>query len=297
MRRKAAPSARSAIPRVPMRRGELRRDVVEQRDVVAADGGAVAGDLADARLDHPEVALVDAGQHLADEARARRARDGQRGDRVPQQVDPERDAQLPRSWPIDRCHRGADLVAHLQLVGEIGLVAEEDAVHAGCLERLEVAADASRPPPSRRPRGRAAAARAGRQVEHGDDRLGTSEDAGRARPCAASSAPAARRASVIGSMRRARPRSATSTSIPERRAACRARSAGAEGSVTSVAIRLAAPTTIGVAAPTFDPSAMTITRSVRSSAARWTAASSSVSSVMPQRAEMPAAPMTAASNR
>ena len=61
----------------------LQAQTPAQRHVRGADHRAVAGDLADLRLDHPQVALVHAGQHLADEAGAGRPGEGQAGDRRP----------------------------------------------------------------------------------------------------------------------------------------------------------------------------------------------------------------------
>ena len=133
--------ARSATVRRPDRAGELGQDVVEQRHVVRADHRPVPGDLADLRRDHPQVALVDAGQHLADEARPGRSGEREAGDGVPQDVHAEWDPDVRPELADDGGHRGRDLRPDLELVRKVGLIAEQDAVDAGGLELLEVAPD------------------------------------------------------------------------------------------------------------------------------------------------------------
>ncbi len=81
-----------------------------------------------------------------------------------------------RRLPIVGGHRGRDLRADLELVGVIGLVAEQDAVDAGLLEDRQVAAEDL--DEAARTGGGVVVRAAGqaREVEHRDDRLGRPED-------------------------------------------------------------------------------------------------------------------------
>ena len=68
---------------------EFRRDVVEECDIIRADGRAVAGKVAERWRDDAKVALVHAGQHLANERCAGCPRDREARLRVPEDVHPE----------------------------------------------------------------------------------------------------------------------------------------------------------------------------------------------------------------
>ena len=138
-KRRAAGAIRDAA--AADRAAELGRDVVEERDVVGADRGAVAGEIADRRCDHAEVALVHAGEHLTDEGRAGRSRDGDARLRIPEDVDAERHAHRRAKLADDGRHRRRNLRPDHELIGDVVLVAEEHTVDAGTLQRLEVAAD------------------------------------------------------------------------------------------------------------------------------------------------------------
>ena len=154
---------------------ELRRDVVEEGDVVGADRGAIPGEIADRGRDHPEVTLVHAGEHLADERRARGSRDREARLRVPEDVHAEGNAHRRAQLADDRRHRRRNLGSDHELIGDVVLVAEEHAVDAGRLQGLEVAADhvdevaSSQLAIVTRPAGQS------REVQHRDHRLGGAE--------------------------------------------------------------------------------------------------------------------------
>ena len=124
----------------PDRAGKLGLDVVEQQHVVGADGRAVTGDLADPRLDHAKVAFVDSRQDLPDEAGARGPGKRKARDRVPQDVHTVGDSEVPPQLSDDRRHRGRDLRPDPELVRQVCLVAEQNAIHTGVLEHQQVTA-------------------------------------------------------------------------------------------------------------------------------------------------------------
>src|SRR6202043_4249572 len=80
---------------------ELRRDVVEEGDIIGSDRGAIAGEITDGGGDQPEVTLVTAGDDFSNEGRPRGAGKRDARLRVPEDVHPEGDA-----------HRGTQLADH-----------------------------------------------------------------------------------------------------------------------------------------------------------------------------------------
>ena len=152
---------------VAKRAGEFGGDVGEDGHVllVCFGGG----------FHQAEVAFVDAGEHLADEAGAGGPGHGQARDRVPDNIYAERNVDLLAEFADQRGHGGRGLGAGPEPVGQVGLVAEQQAVHARRLERVEVAGQRVEDGFQVSGRVVAWAARQGTGVHHGDDRLGRAE--------------------------------------------------------------------------------------------------------------------------
>ena len=137
--RAARPVGQAALIERP---GELGGDVVEHREVVAAEPVAVAHGGAGIGIPRPHVGGIGAGQDLADEAGAGGGRERHRAHRIPQHVDAERHGDLALHLADGVGHGRSRGGVDLELVGPVVLVAEHDGIDPGGLQRAQVVADA-----------------------------------------------------------------------------------------------------------------------------------------------------------
>src|ERR1700680_1306130 len=267
----------------PQSAGELGSDVAEQRDRTRSDVLAVCSDGTVVRLHYAEVALEDAGEHLANIRSPCRPVDSATRDRVPYQIDAQRTRDTRPHLTDDGRHPRGHLGSNADLVWQVRLVAEEEPVDAGAPQRFAVA-----------PAGIDEVGHAGntimarpaghrREVEHRDDRFVDAEQTaqqGHAR-------------ALISARRGLPPRwacedevsgVATTTSTPHLSMRSTS-SASADASVTIAATCSSGATVLIATAPNLEPSAMTMIRSVRSRPPRMTSASRASNSVTPRRAD------------
>src|SRR5438132_1677612 len=184
--------------------------------------------------------------------------------------------RLARGGQVGHLDAGAGGRPADQLVGDVVLVAEQQAVHARLLQGGDVRAqcidDGLRPGGHVMPR----ATGERPQMAHRDQRLVDAKDGSKATHVEPPSEPV------------------RTTRMPSARTA--SSSAGfALLSVTSVFTEVMGDTAARATEPSLEPSAITITASLRSIICRLISATSSSSSVMPLRPETPAAPITATS--
>ncbi len=137
--RAARPVGQAALVERP---GEFRGDVIEQREVAAAQPVAVAHRRAGIRIPWPHVGSVGAGQDLAHEAGAGRGGERDGAHRVPQHVDAERHGDLALHLPDGVGHGRGRRGIDLELIGPVILVAEHDGIDAGRLQCPQILTDA-----------------------------------------------------------------------------------------------------------------------------------------------------------
>ena len=121
----------------------------------------------------------DTGEDFADEARPGGPGNRQAGPRVPHDIDPERQVDLGPELADRGGHRRGHLGPNAELVGQVGLVAEEQPIDTDFMEDRQVVGEAVDDPAHPGRRVVAGAARQGRQMTHGDDRLVRAEPIGK----------------------------------------------------------------------------------------------------------------------